>query len=669
MPNTQSNFNPAYSTIKAIFLSPTLPEELSDSDKKLLKITVQNTQCRFERLELVENVNDVLPSGAIMVKDTNDIETYIAANKIKYVIIQFFDGKRWNGEITSVSYMNNAASDTEETLVVINFTNLYYTYFSSRGVIDLLGYKKPQIFSINEFVRFLRTTTFGTAPDSTGGYQDPAVNYFLYRPFVPYNSGDESVPDNAIELLNYISTYAINNEKNPYFLFWTGFGGEVNFKYFHRDLTKDPSYAKINQDFRNIGIFDGDAVLQELSDKKIYRKSYFLATNPAFQWISKNYYYIRKTPKYVDEITPLTGVCGGELSEEQLLELANTKTKNLAFHYLDDGQKYNLEVVTVQGRAKSAPPGGDQIYPDTEWGYYDGQIPSNNRSITNLLGSQYGTEQQYSLLNMMGITGMMPYLDSPDMWRNMFSITPIHPNYPTQSTVAVTEPSLGASTNLQKVLDIRYNSFLSNNGLSGASAGPVGFTSSNHLALMRQIEAQNFVMYSLCCMGSKEDCFFALLQKYEPDSSYPNGVPPGITLQAGAKFYRYKWNKIIFGATAGSGVCGACSASGACGGSTYAHQLEAWSLDPSVKSSDQQDNTWAINLNERGLTGNYLPPGWVFLNSPNSFKFRPIGAKLSLSPPPTTGEIGHIVRLCIDQNSPTDRVIYFWAENIVDGIC
>ena len=132
MPNTQSNFNPAYSTIKAIFLSPTLPEELSDSNNTLLKITVQNTQCRFERLELVENVNDVLPSGAVMVKDTNDIETYIAANKIKYVIIQFFDGKRWNGEITSVSYMNNAASDTEETLVVINFTNLYYTYFSSR---------------------------------------------------------------------------------------------------------------------------------------------------------------------------------------------------------------------------------------------------------------------------------------------------------------------------------------------------------------------------------------------------------------------------------------------------------------------------------------------------------------------------------------------------------
>ena len=25
-------------------------------------------------------------------------------------------------------------------------------------------------------------------------------------------------------------------------------------------------------------------------------KAYFLASNPAYQWISKNYYYIRKTP-------------------------------------------------------------------------------------------------------------------------------------------------------------------------------------------------------------------------------------------------------------------------------------------------------------------------------------------------------------------------------------
>lgn len=678
MANTQPQFNPAYSTIKSIYLSASLPESITTNTPGILQINSQNTQCRFEKLEIVENINEVLPAGAIMVKDLNDIETYIAANKIKHVIIQFFDGGRWNCDITSVSYMNNAASDTEETLVVINFTNLYYTYFSSRGIVELLGYKKPQIFSINEFVNQLRTVTFGVPATASGGYQDPAVNYFLYRPFVPYNSGEESAPDNAIELLNYISTYAVNKNKNPYFLFWTSIDGAVNFKYFDRDLTKDSSYARINQDYRNIGIYDGDSVLQKLSDDKTYRKAYFFATNPAFQWISKNYYYIRKTPKYLDTLTGISGACAGNLTDEQLLEQQNKTTKNLSFHFMDDGQKYNIDVITVDGRGKNAPPGGDQLYAPGEWGYYDAQVPSNNKSMTNLLGNQYGTQQQYSALSMMGLTGMMPYLDSPDMWRNMFNITPTNPNYPDKPDASVEDPVPGSSTNLQKVIDIRYQSFLSDTGLSGgsgnSSGGIVSFNSPNHLELMRQIEAQNFVMYSLCCMGQKEDCFFAVLQKYEVDSTYSNGLPTGVTAAAGGKMYRYKWNKIIFEPPTGlsAGMCaGMCA--GACGagssGSTYGNQLENWYLDPGIKSSETQDNTWAINLNERGLTGNYLPPGWVTTNLPAQFKFRPIGLPSNVTEPIDSGIIRHFVRLCIDQSSPNAKVTYFWAENLVDGSC
>ena len=56
MANTDGRYNPAYSTIKTILLGS-------------LNITRQNTECVFDKLELVENVNDVFPNGVLIVKD------------------------------------------------------------------------------------------------------------------------------------------------------------------------------------------------------------------------------------------------------------------------------------------------------------------------------------------------------------------------------------------------------------------------------------------------------------------------------------------------------------------------------------------------------------------------------------------------------------------------
>lgn len=648
MPNTQSGFNPSYSTVKSIFLASGLQQQTS----QMFDIVLQNQQCRFERLETVENINEVLPQGSVLVTDRQDIATFIVANNLQYVLIEFFDGSRWGGNITSVSYANNAATVSEENLVSINFTNLYYTYFSSNNLPELLGYKKPNVFLIDEFVKYLRTFTFGSNDED--GYQDSALNYFLYRPFIPYGEREEGPPDNAIEMINYIASGAIDKDKNPNFLFWTGFNGAVNFKSFKRDLTKDPSYETIDTDYRNIAIFDGDAVLQKLSDGKVYRKAYFLATNPAYQWISKNYYYIRKTPKYLDALQGLTAPTAEDLYALQQKE----SLKNLTFQFQDDGQKYNIDVVSTLGRGTTAPKGGDQIYPAHSWGYYDGDIPTNNKSITNMIGNQYGTNASYKKLNLMGLTGFMPFLDSPDMWKNMFDLTPIHPHYPDETNIPPGQTLAGKDTRLQTVMNIRYNTFM---GLCGANPnlqGACAALADKRLEEIRAIEAQNFVLYSLCCMGKQEDCFFAALTGFAVDSEASQEGPNG------SKVYRYKWNKINFS----SGVTSGCGVS--CDGGTYsAHQLENWCLDETVKSSDVQDDTWAINLNERGLTGNYLPPGWVSTNLPTGFKFRPVGLPSTTTTVPTSGDISHIVRLCRERIDANNVITYFWAENVVDGTC
>jgi len=667
MPNTSHRFHPAYSTVKSIKFD------------NGLDISVYNPQCRFDKVELVENITDVFPVGTLVVTDTNDILSYIGSNNIQTLTIEFLSGDKIYGYITSVSYINNAASDNETTVVAINFTNSYYQYFSSTSLNALLGYQKPQVFSVNEFVTMMRTQIFGSETDSLNhGYQDFATNFFLYKPFIPYNSGEEAVPDNAIELMTYLATGAVDSDKNPYFMFWTSFGGGVNFKSFKRDITQDDSYASIDSDYRNIAVYSGDGVTRKLSDGKTYRKAYFVATNPAYQWISKNYYCIRKTPKHLDELpviaipTGLTGQALEDAKTDALIKQQNIATKNLTFQFQDDGQKYNIDVITVSGRATDAPAGGDNIFIDHTWGYYNDQDPSNNKSVTNLIGNQYGTDLNYSDLKLMGTKQNMPFLDSPDMWKNMFDLTPIHPHYPDEKTLPVTDKSLGikgSDTNLQKVMDIRYDTF---------QAKILG-SSSERLEKIRSIEAQNFVLYSLCCLGQKEDCFFAVLQRYEPDSTYYglSGGSGGTTFDGGAKYYRYKWNKIEFasGITGSSGASGGSSgssgSSGAtCGpnGSTYtAHQLEKWSLSCSIKSSSTQDDTWAINLNERGLTGQYLPPGWVKPTT-GTFKFRPIGA-VDSSTFNSSADIFHIARVCVKQISPNESVTYFWAENIVDGIC
>ena len=662
MPNTQSRFNPAYSTIKSIFI-----RGLDGS----LEISKQNTECRFEKIEIVENITEVLPRGALVVTDLKDIVSYVNYKAIDKVIIEFFNGKKWYCDITSVSYINNAGSDSDDTIVAINFTNQYYKYFSTNSLNSLLGFKKPKVFHINELVEQLRFT-FG----ADSGWNDPASNYFLYKPLSPYNSGEESIPDNAIELFNYISTGAIDEFGEPNFIFWTGMGGDVNFKSFKRNIEDDASYKSMDADVRNVGIFKGDAVIQKLSDKKKYRKAYFFASNPAYQWISKNYYYIRKTPKYLDTLPTITipaGLTGDakiNAESDAIIATQNTALKNLTFQFQDDGQKYNIDVVTVSGRGTDAPQGGDQLIPENSWGYYDGQVPSNAKSITNTIYNQYGVENNYKSLSLMGLDGFMPYLDSPDMWKNMFDVTPIHPKY-----TDIGGSTAGKDTLLQKVVDIRYDIF--SGGASGASAA------SGRLEKIREIEAQNFVMYSLCCMGKKEDCFFAVLQRYEPDNTY-YGVTcaPDPTLPGSAKFYRYKWNKILFEPGHEGVTCGTCGSSGASGASgsegdqgagisgctTYSHQLEKWCLDPSKKSSSTQDDTWAINLNERGLSGAYLPPGWVSPSS-TSFKFRPIGANTSSAIGVSGGNINHIARICIEQIDAKTRVTSFWIENVLDGLC
>ena len=613
MPNTSPSFNPAYSTVSSISIGG-------------LNILRPNVQCMFERLELVENVNEIFPNGVVIVKDLQDIVSFIKQNSIETVSISFFNGNVCETDITGVSYINNAASDTEETLVGIYITNKYYKKSLQSSLNNELGFHKPKVFLIDEFVSLVKQKSFNSAP----GWTDYTDNYIVYKPTNTVSERQESISDNAIRYLNYISTYAIDLVyKKPNFMVWTEFDGSVNFKYFYNNVQDDSSYGSIDSDYRRIGVYNGDSVTQKLTDGKIYRKAYYYSTNPSYQYISKNYYYISKIPKILDVVP--SGLCAnnGEL------DLYNYKT--LTYQFQDEGQKYNIEVLA--SGTSGILPGSHQLFYEGKWGYFDGGDSINDASYHTHLGQDFGTTDIYANMSFMGSSGYMPYVDNTEMWKNMFDMSAIHPDTPNSGR------PIGESTNLQKVIDIRYNNYLS--GMSGQSG---------RLELLRKIELQNFVMYSLCCMGQRDECFFAVLQRYEIDNT--KGFSGSTNYM-----YRYKWNKIAFEGP--TGACGGSSSTtGTTGATVYFHHLENWSLD-SLKSGETQDSSWAININERGLSADYLPPGWVSSPLPAGFKYRAIGAKkLGL----TAENINHIAKIC-KYTDGFNYFYYFIAENVVDGIC
>jgi hypothetical protein len=280
------------------------------------------------------------------------------------------------------------------------------------------------------------------------------------------------------------------------------------------------------------------------------------------------------------------------------------------------------------------------------------------------MSNQYGVEKSYKAFNLAGVSGAYEFIDNGEMWKNVFDLTPLDPYYPTQ-----TPSSDDASgSNLQKVLDIKYNSLVR---VSGSTAN-------NQLELIRKIELQNFVMYSLCCMGNdSDDSFFAVLTSV---SENPSAIGGG----SGVKWI-YGWNKINFSPVTVTNDPN----------QFYTPkdimELSHWVLDPNIKSAPTPSaanvDTYAINLNEanNSVTGTdaRYAPGW---NAPPSgFQYRPIGV-LTTWVPASTAPIKHVVKMykrswkdiintagvpVTEYSSSYDGkyLYYFTAENILDGTC
>lgn len=525
----------------------------------------KNVFCQFEKIEMIESVFEPYPKGTLVVRDTADIISQIKNRGIDTILI--FTNNSSNaskiivGSITSTSYINNAASETEQNFVAINFTNQVYKFTEQSSAIQIFE-KEPYIRLVNKAINYINIifnlATSSISGDSiyktfdkslqlknlrsafVGKFNDKTENWALYKGLETIEDRTSVPIDNSIQYASYLASYAVPKKydpKNPItakdvtdkdyedleikydstcprFLFWTGWNNKFNLKYFYQDLKKDvigQNYKKIYG--LNYAVFDSDNqfIEQEIDGENLkLKKIYSFITNPADQFMSKKYFYVRKTPKLLNNTKGNTSASGNTFSR-------------LSFQFQDEGEKYDYQIISSEGTISDVPHGANELVDKSFWGFYDSMNPLDNVSHPTHIGHDFGYQKHYIGNTFMGITGMMPYVDCPEMWKNQFDLTPLHPNL---NNEMLTDNDW---THLEKILTIRYKTFIDSQG------------ETKQLEKIREIERQNFVSYVLCCLKEqKEEEFFAAILGYQAEVEPYN--QRGINEEA--LKYRYYWAKL-----------------------------------------------------------------------------------------------------------------------------
>jgi len=671
-PLDYSSANPLYSKISEIWL---YNDDASGGGTEDLSL-MNNVHCKFEKLEMIESVFEQYPKGAITVRDLTDIVTVIKENEFNAIMIKYLDGTFHNFYISSTSYLNNAASETSETYVSINFTNHLYHTIEQESLVNIVNTKKPTVSLIHEFMEDIipklnnAMHTHFSAADDIKLTVDKTENFVLYKPLNCLESRTDLPTDNCMQYFSYLSSYAVGRNPNanrylPRFLFWTGWDNTVNFKYFYQHPDEDENQlTKLDENNFRYAVYDSDTpaiTIDRDGDEKIFKKIYTFLTDPADQFMSTKAFYVRKTPRL---LSPSSG-----LPYDQLL-----------YQYQDEGEKYTISIVTSDGIFNTVPNGANEITYDGHWGYYDDLTSINKVNKPTHIGNVFGLEQKYVNPEFMGLTGLFPYIDSTEMWRHQFDLTSLHPNCPLTSYTK-------NNTNLDKIISLRYEVFKETNGIP------------DQLEKIREIERQNFVAYVLCCLTTPEEnlqdeTFFAAITGYTPEiSPYAENGVNGEPLK-----YLYYFVRLKPTAPSSSVISSTKTNNPFRGFEKPFWEFDITSTDKSVPDDF---STYAINLNERtnfvdtslGI-GKYAP-GWhalsILANEYTNVTYRPIGHNirdLDTESGCANFDCGkyHIVRmtktpmkrLLIEAEVTkedlleyySNRYLYtFAAENVTDGRC
>lgn len=680
-----SGLNPLYGKISDIFL-----KKDGNAQSLISILRTDNNYCRFEKIEMVESVYEYLPKGSLIVRDVSDIISYIKLNELDTIIVQYIDNTLHSYSITSTTYVNNAASEKDQNIVSINFSNHFYKFTQENSVSNLMNTPKPYVDYVHKQIKqivytaYLKMVTLYQdfiPPNYKSNLIDDfnCSNFALYKPLNPMEYRFESPNDNIMQYMGYLANGACQYYYNdPRYLLWSNLDNEVYFQYFFENIQEDTvNLEKLETFNHRFAVYDNDSPeILDRADGKIYKKIYVLTTEPADQFISKKYFYIRKTPKILNKQTTSD-------NNDPVYDYTK-EIENLTFQFQDEGQKYDIEIVSSDGIKNYAPRGADELVYKGFWGFYDNMNPVDSTSLPTHIGQDYGTQNVYAgnththrYNAFMGLSAPFPYVDNTDMWKNIFDLTPIHPHIPKLNSNPLI--FIANQNNLQRVIDLRYDTFIETKGIT------------RQLEQIRQIEKQNFIYYVLCCIGEQEDdeTFFAAITGYKQEQN--NLARLGVNNEN--LRYLYQWKRLNYTNTIFNGTSP--NQTPEIQFRDFMHP-QGWTFGAEGTTGDDI-TTWAINLNERsnyynadGITG-YYGPGWYAKNLVSTLTdvtYRPIGQGIGEldTIPRLTSERLHIVRMTktpikklLNEAGITQAGIYasfankylytFDAQNITDGPC
>lgn len=693
-----------------------------------IDIFQSNQFCQFERLELEESVLNIFPKGALILRDKSDIMTYIAIKKIKSLLVEFQGGEKYLWYITSLNYTNNAASEIDQSFIVVYFTNSLYhqsqnvSFYDEKvfeentetGEIEevsatsLWPFSHPFVTTPEHIIKTYGTRSVFNKPlfpilnqdgDDTNlkgcgvnlfikNTQEP-VNYVLFRPKIADPERIEQYQTNIISYLNYIFTFAINEDKKPYYLFWTDFSNTLNYKFF--DLRKDLesgqyAFDKENNDSGKIqgyAVYNSDDIgrVFKIEDQDVScNKVYVMITNPSHTIQDKNYYYIRSAPIYLEQ--PSHEVSGSTSSAERLMspymsESANTTLTTVTTYTTNDSADLPYAFRTENRKDANLLNLPDQGF----WGYAkDFNTYNNTINVTDAVGSYenilnnieatpLGLRDAY--FKEAGEQPLYPFNDNRYIWQFQYDITRTHPNFTrgvSGNNIFVIEkdffndirevlnaPSAGPDESdissdligntlktitLNKVMQAKYKAMEEKE-----------FYDNQRRVLLEQAEKENFVSNVLCCIGkeitNKEDWFFAKITGFVQDKRQILKANNEPAIGALNSAWLYSWKRLepgplIAGLTGstGSKINTEASQHSLMHGWTLSHCVGSTGSPSSTSNTDMLAgkgftgmNTWAINLNERlnRVTNDnslieYLGPGYNQGNlAGTNFKLKPIG--------------------------------------------
>ena len=560
----------------------------------------ENSSGFFEQLIIDQGIDQIIPSGTLIVRDTGDILSHFNFSgrdplTIEVDVLDPVTGnpttKTFNFIIYQATHATDYADRNSTKLITLKFIHELY-FYNSRRNFDYFPH-----LSIKKIDEFIHTAldNLATLTDTTyTGYIDPTYNYF-YNVECPevFPSGSRVNKSDFLTTFNYIASNAVNTTKLvPDFFCWFNIDSEFNFISYDTMVGASAGYAILNTG--NIDAIDNDIAgfkinsitpicnfsLMELENNGAFCSYYDRVEpnleNPYFglsDFISgvtifPVVYQLGMTLRGGGQLFNLTSANFGETGDVISETWANTiKVDNFNPTSYSEFQSSNFDIKKYQD--------------DKKWGFFDEGF-YNKRDEPSY--TFYGGFKNSSRNKEIGFYDLYKSNDrfSKIKWQNMFDIEEMNPIIGISYTVDVPDGPPGICFEevnfVQKIIDIisilssgfqGINNFPKGEGLinpwingmidteeKDGQGNPLKNSRSKYYFQLRELkERWNIFKYVVCCMNNSNDSFYALIVGATgvEENSGTVVIDP---IPEKSKAFKYAWKEIEFIPKAYEGLSG-----------------------------------------------------------------------------------------------------------------